>query len=179
MGVPDWTDCTELWYGNALDFCFQLTGEGEPVVPDLVCEGDLQWDNVKTGEVVTGSIMVYNNGDVGSMLGWNVSSFPEWGTDWKLDWWGDDFYCSTDEGYVGTTSPEEILVEVTAPNDPNTEFTGKIELVNIDDPADTCSISVMLTTPRSKTINNPFLNWLQSHPFLFPLLQKLIKNIGL
>jgi CubicO group peptidase (beta-lactamase class C family) len=35
-----------------------------------------------------------------------------------------------------------------------------------------------VTIPRNKAINNPFLNWLQSHPFLFPLLQKLIQQLG-
>jgi hypothetical protein len=174
-GYLNWTDCTELWQGNALDFCFQLTGDGNPVIPNLACDGDLQWDEVPTGSTVNGSIIIYNNGDVGSMLQWEVQDVPDWGTDWSLDWWGDDFYCSTDEGYVGTTSPEEIIVEVKAPNDPNTEFTGEIILVNSDDPADTCSINVMLTTPRSKTIYNSFLNWLQCHPNLFPFLQKLLQ----
>jgi hypothetical protein len=31
-----------------------------------------------------------------------------------------------------------------------------------------------ITIPRNKAINNPFLNFLQSHPYLFPILQKLI-----
>jgi hypothetical protein len=36
-----------------------------------------------------------------------------------------------------------------------------------------------VTIPRNKGINNLFLNWLQSHPFLFPLLQKIIQHFGL
>jgi len=36
-----------------------------------------------------------------------------------------------------------------------------------------------ITMPRNKAINNPFFNWLQSHPYLFPLLQKLLQNLGL
>ena len=32
--------------------------------------------------------------------------------------------------------------------------------------------------PRDKAIFNPFLNWLKCHPFLFPLLQKLIQQLG-
>jgi hypothetical protein len=35
-----------------------------------------------------------------------------------------------------------------------------------------------VTIPRDKAINNPFLNWLHSHPNLFPLLQKLIQQLG-
>ena len=32
---------------------------------------------------------------------------------------------------------------------------------------------------KSKTINNPFLNFLQSHPNMFPLLQRLLQRLGL
>ena len=33
---------------------------------------------------------------------------------------------------------------------------------------------LVVTIPRDKAINRPILNWLQSHPNLFPLLQKII-----
>jgi hypothetical protein len=32
--------------------------------------------------------------------------------------------------------------------------------------------------PRNKAIKNPFLSWLENHPCLFPLLQKLIQKLG-
>jgi hypothetical protein len=35
-----------------------------------------------------------------------------------------------------------------------------------------------VTIPRDKAINNPILNWLQSHPNLVPLLQGLIQQLG-
>ncbi len=35
-----------------------------------------------------------------------------------------------------------------------------------------------VTIPRNKTFKTPFLNWLQSYPNLFPILQKLIKQLG-
>jgi len=35
-----------------------------------------------------------------------------------------------------------------------------------------------VTIPRDKEINKQFLNWLQSYPNLFPLLQKLISQLG-
>jgi hypothetical protein len=37
----------------------------------------------------------------------------------------------------------------------------------------------MYICPKDKSINKPFLNWLQSHPNWFPILQKLIQNLGL
>jgi hypothetical protein len=36
-----------------------------------------------------------------------------------------------------------------------------------------------VTIPRDKTINNPFLNWLQNHPNILPILQRLLQNLGL
>jgi len=42
------------------------------------------------------------------------------------------------------------------------------------------SVSTLtITIPRDKAINRPILNFLQSHPNLFPLLQKLLQNLGL
>ena len=176
-GYLNWTNSNDLW-GTYIDFCFQLTGEGEPVVPDIECEGELTWNKVPPGAVVNNSFLIYNNGDIGSMLHWEVESVPEWGN-WKLNWtkidqFGDPYVCSTNHGYVGATEPEEIFVEVKAPNKQLTKYEGEIVLINSNDPEDKCSISVILTTPRSKTINNPLLNWLQSHPNLFPILRQLL-----
>jgi hypothetical protein len=36
-----------------------------------------------------------------------------------------------------------------------------------------------VTIPRNKAINRPILNWLQCHPYLFPLLQKLLLRFGI
>ena len=36
-----------------------------------------------------------------------------------------------------------------------------------------------VTMPRNKAINTPFLNFLQQHPNLFPILQKLLQRLGL
>jgi hypothetical protein len=35
------------------------------------------------------------------------------------------------------------------------------------------------TSSRNRAINTPFLNWLHSHPNMFPLLQQLINRLGL
>jgi hypothetical protein len=39
--------------------------------------------------------------------------------------------------------------------------------------------TLTVTIPRDKAISSPFLNFLQSHPNMFPLLQKLMQNLGL
>jgi hypothetical protein len=181
FGVLDWITSSDNW-DISRDFCFQLTGDGEPVIPDLECEGELRWDEVKTGSIVNGTITIMNNGDVGSMLHWKVESVPDWGTNWTLTWTKElDPYApySTNYGYVGTTIPEEIIVQVKAPDKKNDNFNGEIILVNNDDPADTCVINVVLNTPRSKTMNNPILQFLDDHPNLFPILQLFIEKLGL
>ena len=33
--------------------------------------------------------------------------------------------------------------------------------------------------PRNKAINTPLLNWLQSHPNIFPIIQRLLHRLGL
>jgi len=40
------------------------------------------------------------------------------------------------------------------------------------------SDALSVTIPREKAINRPFLNWLQNHPGMFPLLQRLLQNLG-
>lgn len=173
FGVLDWTDSSE-YFDISRDFCFQLTGDGEPVLPDLECEGDLSWDKVPTGSIVNSSFMIYNNGDVGSMLQWEVQSVPSWGTNWTLNW-TKEFHYSTNFGFVGTTTPEEVFIEVKAPDEKNKKFEGEIVLVNSDDSSDTCSISVMLNTPRSRETYNTFVIQLfERFPNLFPILRQIL-----
>jgi hypothetical protein len=177
FGFPDWTDSNEVW-GTYIDFCFQLTGDGEPVIPDLECEGDLQWDGVHAGEIVNGSILVFNNGNVGSMLRWEVQSVPSWGANWTLNWTkigqSGPWVASTDYGYVGTTESEEIFVEVKAP-EKTKKYTGEIILVNSDNQEDTCIISVSCTVPRTRATYNPLLQHLfERFPYAFPILRQLL-----
>ena len=177
FGYYDWTDSSEVTGGKALHWCFQLTGEGEPAVPDLECDGDIIWDEVSPGAIVSSTFTVINNGDVGSMLEWEVLSYPNWGTNWSAKWIV-DWLTWTDGGFVGTTTPEEIIVEVKAPDDPETEFTGDIVLVNSDDPDDTCTISVSLTTPVNQQVyNHPLLQKIfEQFPNAFTILRLLLKQ---
>ena len=174
FGYDNWTDSTEV-FDNPLDFCFQLTGDGEPVAPDLECEGDIRWEEVPPGAVVNSTFTVSNIGDVGSMLEWKVLSVPEdWGTNWSVNW-SLDWEPWWEGGFVGTKTPEEVFVEVKAPDEKNKKFEGEIVLVNSDDPEDTCSISVMLNTPRSReTYNILLLRLFERFPNAFPILRQLL-----
>jgi len=180
--IPEWETCSEF-IGISRDFCFQLTGDGEPVVPDLECEGELRWDNVLPGTFVNSTIIVINNCDVGSMLRWevDVDSLPDWGTNWTVNWtiiaYGGGPYIHTNYGYVGSTTPEEIIVEVKAPETKG-KYSGEIVLVNSDNSEDTCSISISCTVPRSRTSYNTLLQHLfERFPNAFLILRQLLRYL--
>jgi len=109
--------------------------------PNLHCGGSISWIEVTTGETVTDSFTVENVGGDGTMLDWEIQSYPtDWGT-WSFD---PDSGTDLEPGTVIT-----VNVEVVAPDEQETTFTGEIVLVNSEDPDDTCTIDVSLTTPHS------------------------------
>ena len=148
---------TNFWtvIDPAVDMAFYLTGYYlEEPEPAICCDGELTWTDVTPGGEVTGTFEVCNCGDEGSYLNWQFESEPDWGT-WEI------------EPDSGTELPYdecvEITVTVTAPTDKNKEFTGKIKMINTDNPDDYCEVDVTLTTPRPRTIQ-------------FPLLQKILEK---
>lgn len=123
------------------DLAFQLTGELEqPAVPNLSCDGSLSWEDVGPGATVTGEFYVGNVGDPGSILNWKIESYPGWGN-WTF---------SSENGSLAEGDWETITVDVVAPPDENTEFTGTVKVINVDDPSDYCEISVYLKTPLNQ-----------------------------
>ena len=141
---------------------FFLNMYNPPDEPDLVCSGNLNWVEVKPGTTVTGSLQIGNIGDPGSLLDWEIIDWPEWGT-WSF---------SPDNGYdllAGETV--DITVEIVAPNEQETEFTGEVIIINIENINDTCSIYVELTTPRNRFTHNRFFIGLFER---FPMLEKLL-----
>jgi len=119
--------------------CFAIPYGGPQEIPDLDCDGTLGWEDVDPGATVTGSFTVENVGDPGSLLDWEIQSYPDWGT-WTF----------TPESGADLT-PEDgaitVDVEVVAPDEPETEFEGEVKIVNSDDPADFCIVEVALATP--------------------------------
>ena len=158
------------WNSYPYDMSFILTDGMEESIPDLECDGSLSWTGVKPGEIVTGDFTVRNNGEIDSVLQWKVESYPNWG-EWSFS--SNASVLLVDDGWF------TVDVEVVAPAETNSEFTGEIKLINVMDPSESCVIPISLKTPRNKAISKPFLNWLQSPPNMFPLLQKLLINLGL
>ena len=147
-----------------LDFAFVITG-GYPK-PDLDCNGTLRWTKVKAGSTVTGSFEVGNIGQPGSLLDWEVSNWPTWGT-WN-------FTPSSGNGLLAG-SWVTVNVSVVAPTQTNTQFTGTIEVRNKNDYTDNCTIAASLMTPRSKlSIDSLVINLLQRFFRQFPVLHWII-----
>jgi hypothetical protein len=114
----------------------------ELAIPDLDCDGTLEWTEIEPGSTATGEFDISNVGDPGSLLNWEISEFPEWGT-WSFD-------PETGTGLTPEESPVTVSVEVVAPDEQNEEFTGEVKIINSDDPNDYCIIQVSLATPYNQ-----------------------------
>ena len=164
--IPLWDPITTP--PEPIDFAFVITG-GEPPVPDLDCDGALNWIDVKPGDIVTDTFDVGNIGDPGSLLNWEIdnSSIPTWGT-WT-------FSPSSGTG-LAAGSWTTVTATVVAPNVKNQNYAGTLKVINVDDTTDYCRIDISLATPRNKAFNifPPFLQFLQNHPHMFPILRYML-----
>jgi hypothetical protein len=144
---------------------FEITDTYDPPKPDLEAEGNLRWDDVKPGGTVYGSIYVKNAGESDpygwceNKLNWRVESWPNWGQ-WS-------FSPKSGENLKPEDGKVEIKVTVKAPNEKNQAFSGKIKIVNTDNPNDYAYISVSLVTPKNRNNNfvdafSFFWNWIKN-----------------
>jgi len=140
-----------------------LTGGEET---DLDCGGSLGWTNVKPNTLINGSFTISNIGDSGSSLDWKIESYPSWGVWTFAPCAGDNL--KPEDGSV------TVEVFVVSPDVEESNFTGSVMIVNINDGSDYEIIPVSLTTPKNKAINTPLLNFLENHPRMFPLLRQLL-----
>ncbi len=137
--------------------------------PDLKCEGELRWENVAPGSTVTENFTVENVGDPGSELNWQINEYPtEWGSDWNF---------TPDRGTGLTPEAGSVTVEVSvvAPLDAKTEFTGTVNVSNLDNTSDYCEINVYLKTPRNRaTYDTLLLRLFERFLNLFAILQNIL-----
>jgi len=161
----DYSFTNPSWDESA-NFCIKaMTGEYIPLIPDLSSDGSLTWPKIKPGATTTGSFIVENIGDAGSLLDWEISGYPEWGT-WTFN---------PPNGYNLKPEDGPVIVEVTvvAPNEKNKKFTGEITIVNKENNADNETIIISLSTPRSKIVNFHFLEQLFNR---FPLIEQIFEK---
>jgi C1A family cysteine protease len=160
-------DFTNPTWDESANFCIKaLAGEYIPNNPDLSCEGDLVWSNVKPGLTLTDNIIIKNVGEPYSLLDWEITEWPSWG-EWTF---------SQISGY--NLKPEEgginIDVSVIAPNVPKQEFSGFLKIINKEKPDDFETITISLKTPKDRVnIFDKLLTHLPSLQTIFLIIQQL------
>ncbi len=123
--------------------------------------------NLPPGEpTITGSTY----GNVGQILTYTFNSVDPDGDDVR-------FYVDWGDGDSEWSSGVPSGTDITTSHSWITEDTYTITAYAEDTFGNTgSSTTFSVTIPRDKTINNPFLNWLQSHPSLFPSFTKTNKE---
>jgi len=131
-------------FGFNIDFTFRTYSYISHT--DLYCEGFLNWSEVAPGEEITGSFTVQNNGTPLSYLNWKIMNWPSWGI-WT-------FSQSSGQNLRPEDGARTIQVTVEAPHTdiPDT-YTGKILIINQDDPDDYEMIDARMVTPKSKSMS--------------------------
>jgi hypothetical protein len=86
--------------------------------------------------------------------------------------WGDGDVTWTEYGDSG----EEVTLKHTWTSQGT--FTIKAQAIDIYG-AESDWAEFVVSMPKNNIVNSPFLNWLQSHPNMFPILQKIILHLGL
>jgi hypothetical protein len=111
----------------------------EPEIPDLYCNGTLNWADIEPGSVQEGSFQVQNIGGPTSLLNWAVESTPAWGN-WSVT-------PMSGENLTPADGVITVQVSVVAPNFQETTFQGFIHVANLEDPTDFYDIPITLKTP--------------------------------
>jgi len=167
LGCIDLCDDGEVSNATYFD---DLTLEGDVSEDsDLYCEGDITINKVEPGSTVSDTFIIENMGAEGTLLDWEIESYPD---DWGQ--WSFEPNGGTD---LESFSPVAVNVEIVAPDEKNQEFNGEIKIVNSEDSSDYEIISVSLTTPKNKPFNynQNLLNWLfDRFPNAFPILRYLL-----
>ena len=118
------------------------------------------------GEIVTGEITVENIGESESVLNWEISEYPDWGT-WSFN----------PESGTGLT-PEEgaitIEVEITAPEESEEGeiFEGEIKLVNTETSSDYCIVGASMTNSINQ--HSVIYHFLEILVQRFPILAQIL-----
>jgi hypothetical protein len=171
-----WGGSYDGWYLLPEELPYELTViEGIvvdiiPTIPqsDLEGEGDLSWTNIITGSNVSGSFTIQNIGESGSIINWEIESYPYWG-EWI-------FTPNSGEGLKPEDGKLNINVTVIAPKQTDEEFSGYVKVVNSDNNSDYCLIYASLTTPRNRHSNVVKQHFIDSNSFLLFLL-RLFRNL--
>jgi len=136
---------------------------------NLECHGSLVWENVSPDSNTAGSFVIQNIGTSNSSLDWEIKEYPDWGK-WTF---------IPEEGHnLEGGGAITVNVTVESPDEENHKFSGYVVIINRDNYSDSCTIPVLLTTPKNEFLINPgiysFLEELAEH---IPLFKQLIKFV--
>jgi hypothetical protein len=176
-----WGGSYNGWYLIPEELPYELTViEGVVVdilkntaVPDLTCEGSLEWNNVTPNETVTGSFTVSNIGEADSNLDWEITEWPTWG-EWS-------FAPSNGNNLKPEEGPTTVTVSVVAPNEEDHMFTGEIKIQNLENSTDSSTIPVSLHTGykiHEKLRCNGSLTWVDVKPRSTITGSFTVENVG-
>ena len=137
-------------------------------IPDLECEGYLNWSDVRPGNIVNGTFYVMNVGTPLSYLNWSIYSWPMWGK-WNFS------TCSGSK-LRPEDGPFMVRVRVIAPESyvPRV-YTGEIKIVNQNDKSDYCIIKARLVIPK-KYLKERIWEILTSLPIIGEILKRLFNE---
>jgi hypothetical protein len=126
------------------------------VGPQVRCNGSIRLTNITPGATISDSFTVENAGTPGSLLHWEITGYPDWGT-WT-------FTPSSGTSLTPEQGSITINVSVVAPAKKNREYSGYIKVTNTDNPTDCYIVQITLATPY------------KPHSFLFDILQALMER---
>jgi len=138
----------------------------QPTIPDLDCEGSLNWKNVGPGITIKGRFQVKNIGGSDSLLNWKIESYPSWGK-WTFN---------PEHGENLSTESVGVFVQISVvvPNELKKGFDGYIRVENQEDPEDFDFIPVTLKTAAVKNIiPSGIYQFILKFKQIFPLLDKI------
>jgi hypothetical protein len=176
-----WGGAYNSWYLIPDELPYQLTViEGiivdilkNTAIPDLTCDGSLEWVNVTPNETVIGSFTVSNIGEEGSYLDWEITDWPTWG-EWA-------FHPSTGNNLKPEDGPTAVTVDVVVPNVENHLFIGEITVTNRENSSDFSTIPISLQTgvkTHEKVFCNGSFTWSDVKPWSTITGNFTVENIG-
>jgi C1A family cysteine protease len=159
-------------WDETANFCIKgLTGQSTQPVPDIQCEGVLNWNNIKPGSTTAGNFIVKNIGQANSQLNWEIVEWPTWG-EWSF---------SPESGTGLKPEDGNITVQliVKAPSESQKQFEGEIKVINKNNSNDYEILQVSLSTYKSRVFSDIGIFQVLFERFsdIFPILQKLLDRL--
>jgi hypothetical protein len=153
----NWNPIYDPITGAKMDFAFVITGE----------EGN----NPPTGPVITGPV----EGEIGIPYTYTfISTDPDGDqVSYLIDW--DDGTPMVWSAYQASGLPYDATHTWTVPGTYVIQAKARDDTCGAEGPW----VSYQIKMPKDKEINRPFVQFLMSHPNMFPMLQKLLQYLGL